>query len=394
MARLLVNDYAGHPFQVQLSRALAARGHDVLHTYCSSVQTPRGNLRRATSDPDCFEIRAIDLGRAFEKYGLVSRWRQEKQLGTRLAEVSKAFGPDVVVSANTPLRAQAALIDAAKDARFVFWVQDVLGVGISRALERQLPVVGGLAGRFFRHYERTLWRKSDRIVAITDDFLPALPSQHVAEGRAIVVENWAPIDEIPLLPKVNPWSVRHGLSDKRCLLYSGTLGMKHNPDLLLRLALGFRDREDVAVVVLSEGPGADYLEQKKAEHGLGNLHLMGFQPFASLPSALATADVLLAVLEPGASVFAVPSKVLTYLCAGRPLLLAVPAENLAARIVSTSGTGLVVPPGDAVGFLASAAHLVDDEGVRRRCGSNARAYAEKTFDIEGITTTFERILLS
>jgi len=30
--RILINDHAGHPFQVQLSRSLAAREHRVLHT--------------------------------------------------------------------------------------------------------------------------------------------------------------------------------------------------------------------------------------------------------------------------------------------------------------------------------------------------------------------------
>jgi len=29
--RLLIHDYAGHPFQVQLSRELARRGHSVTH---------------------------------------------------------------------------------------------------------------------------------------------------------------------------------------------------------------------------------------------------------------------------------------------------------------------------------------------------------------------------
>jgi hypothetical protein len=31
--RVVVHDYAGHPFQVELSRALAARGQDVFHLY-------------------------------------------------------------------------------------------------------------------------------------------------------------------------------------------------------------------------------------------------------------------------------------------------------------------------------------------------------------------------
>ena len=49
--RILVHDYAGHPFQVQLSRELARRGHDVLHLYCSSTHTPRGDLARASGRP-------------------------------------------------------------------------------------------------------------------------------------------------------------------------------------------------------------------------------------------------------------------------------------------------------------------------------------------------------
>ena len=44
--RILINDHAGHPFQVQLSRKLAERGHKVLHTYCASVQQPRGALQK------------------------------------------------------------------------------------------------------------------------------------------------------------------------------------------------------------------------------------------------------------------------------------------------------------------------------------------------------------
>ena len=42
--RILVNDYAGHPFQLQLSRELARRGHTILHTYFADAKGPKGNL--------------------------------------------------------------------------------------------------------------------------------------------------------------------------------------------------------------------------------------------------------------------------------------------------------------------------------------------------------------
>jgi hypothetical protein len=40
--RIAVCDYCGHPFQVQLSRQLARRGHDVLHLHSADFVTPKG----------------------------------------------------------------------------------------------------------------------------------------------------------------------------------------------------------------------------------------------------------------------------------------------------------------------------------------------------------------
>ena len=137
---------------------------------------------------------------------------------------------------------------------------------------------------------------------------------------------------------------------------------------------------------------ADWLREQKKGHKLDNLILLNYQPFEVLPDVLGSADVLLAVLEPDAGVFSVPSKVLTYLCAGRPLLLAVPPKNLAARIVRENGAGITVPPGDIEGWLKAADELIGDSSLRQTLARNARRYAEETFDINAITDRFERIL--
>ncbi len=167
--------------------------------------------------------------------------------------------------------------------------------------------------------------------------------------------------------------------------------MKHNPDILIKLSLRFQDHPDVRLVVITEGMGADFLKEKKHKHSLENLLLMPFQSFENLPMVLASADVLLAILEPDAGVFAVPSKVLTYLCAERPLLLAVPFENLAARIVKKNEAGICVGPDDIDAFVKFSEKLVHDGKLRERLGKNARKYAENTFNIEKITDKFEGI---
>ena len=96
---ILINDHPGHPFQVQLSRGLSARGHAVLHTFTGDLQTPRGALERRADDPETFAVEPLILSGAFNRYGLVQRFLQERELGRRLQEKVKTFKPDAMISA-------------------------------------------------------------------------------------------------------------------------------------------------------------------------------------------------------------------------------------------------------------------------------------------------------
>jgi glycosyltransferase involved in cell wall biosynthesis len=237
--------------------------------------------------------------------------------------------------------------------------------------------------------ERRLLRASDAVVVISEDFVPLLRRWGVSEKRITVIENWAPLDELPVLPRENRWAREHGLAERVVFLYSGTLGFKHDPSLLLELAR-WAAANDSLVAVVSEGPGAEWLERAGA--GEPALRLFPYQPYGRLPEVLASADVLVALLEPDAGAFSVPSKVLTYLCAARPLLVSVAQDNLAARVVERSGGGFVVPPKNAKALVAAAGTLQADAGLRAELADRARAYAETTFDLDRIADRFEQVL--
>ena len=107
---------------------------------------------------------------------------------------------------------------------------------------------------------------------------------------------------------------------------------------------------------------------------------------------MASADVLLATLEPEAAQFAIPSKVLSYLCAARPILLAAPRQNLSVSILDRSQAGIAVEPDDTRGWIAAATRLVADPALREQMGHNGRSYAEHTFNIDRIAARFESVL--
>ena len=162
--------------------------------------------------------------------------------------------------------------------------------------------------------------------------------------------------------------------------------------MIVQLARHFSTQEDVEVVVVSEGRGADWLHRRRDEERLANLRLLPFQPYAVLPDVLASGDVLLTLLETDAGAFSVPSKVLSYLCAGRALLAAVPSDNLAAEVIRRSGGGVLVESGDEADLVAGATHLLGDGDLRDELGRRARRYAEENFDVTLIADRFEPIL--
>ena len=395
--RLLIHDYAGHPFAVELSRSLAACGHEVLHAYAGSLQTPRGDITNRPDDPPGFMSRQVDMHAEYAQFKYSFRHRRQMEIayGKNCADVILSWRPDVVLSANTPTEAQEQILLASKGigARFVLWVQDFYSLAVDRLVRHKIPLFGRFVGNYYKRLERRQLQSADGIVAITEDFVPIMQTDFkVPPDRITVIPNWAPLGSLPVLEKDNAWSISMGMNEHFVFLYSGTLGMKHNPDLLLQLALQYRQTPSVRVVVISEGLGARWLLDKKEEHQLQNLHVLAYQPFALMPEVMASADVLLTVLEPEAGVFSVPSKVLTYLCARRPLLLAVPGVNLASRIIVSTRAGITVEPSDLKGFLHAAESLRSNPSRARAYATAGRDYAEQTFDIERIAARFAKVL--
>jgi len=389
--RIIVHDYSGHPFQIQLSRELANRGHDVLHLYSASFQTPQGALNRRASDPAGFTIEGVKLPSEFKKDSYVARLFQEMQYGRMVADRIKAYKPDIVLSGNTPLDAQQRVQKAAFSvgARFYFWLQDIYSEAISRFLSKKMMGVGQIVGLRYKALEYSLLSKSDGVVAITEDFASILEARGVAKSKLNIIENWAPLDELQPVANDNDWAVANMPHGKVKIVYSGTLGLKHNPDLLAELA---RQVKDAHVYVFSEGKAAEYLKNKAQSENLDNLSVRPWVPFQDLVKMLSGADLFVAMIEEEAGIFCVPSKVLTYFSVGRPILAAIPQGNLARRLIEREQAGLVANPDSIEDIIANARQLLGDSEMRRKMGHNGRHYAQNTFDIQAITDKFQTVM--
>ena len=267
MMRIVVHDYSGHPGQAQLSRALARRGYEVTHQHCPSYATGKGSSQVEPGDPPTLSFEPCAMEGTFAKYSVVTRIRQELSYGRRAARGIAAKDPAVAVISNVPLLAHSVLARRLprRGVPMVFWHQDIYSEAIGSAARRRLPVVGAWVGRLAERLERTIARRSGAIVAISPTFLDRLAAWGVADKATVVPELGAHRRAAGVRGGQRV-AVACGLRGHPVVLYSGTLGLKHDPGILASIAERLRESHPAArVVVISEGKGRDWLEEWKRE---------------------------------------------------------------------------------------------------------------------------------
>jgi glycosyltransferase involved in cell wall biosynthesis len=395
--RVNVHDYSGHPFQVQLSRELAARGHTVVHTYAEQYVTGHGRLDVCAGDPATLRIEALRARHPLIKYSPLGRLRFEMGYAAAWQRMLDAEPFDLVVACNIPLFALARVrrYFARRGQRWLLWHQDLYSLAVGGEAGRRLPAP---LAAFVRGRAEALECKqvagADQVVAITDAMIRRYRDWGLDTRHATVIPNWAPIDEITPAERDNLWAREQRLPERALrLLYAGTLGRKHNPLLLLDVLDAARAKGvNAMLVVASEGEGADDLAAAAAAAGRDDVRVVGYQPADRFSEVLSSADAVIALLEPDASRFSVPSKVLSYLSAGRPIVALLPSDNPAAADVTQAGGFVGTPSPD--GALAAGAWLVDtarDASAAMAIGRRAREIAQARFDIVRIADRFEQV---
>ena len=392
--KFFVHEYSGHAFGLQLARELARAGDVATHAYSAAIESPRGAVEMRADDPPGFSICPVGQAGSLNKYDLIHRVIEERRYGHLLAEAIIKAGPDALILGTTPNDVLDVLrVRLPPQLAVIWWVQDIYSLGIQSVLNRRLPFAGDLVGAIYRGKERRFARRADHVVSITPDFIPFLERLGVAPEKITVIENWASPVEIAPRPRENAWKAGHGLAGRKLVLYSGTLGLKHNPAILADLAQHFAGNADVAVVAVTQGLGADFLKTERDKRELRNLVVLPWQPYEQLSDMLSSAEILTAIIEPDAGQFSVPSKVLSCFCAGRPVVAAMPHTNLAARLIQRAEAGFVVPPGDGAAFINEVDRLLDDPAAADRLGAQGRRYAETHFDIAAIARRFKAIAM-
>lgn len=268
---------------------------------------------------------------------------------------------------------------------------------------------GGLVDAAVARRQTEALRQATRVILVGSGLRAAVMALGVERARIDVLADWTralPKEQEPAAARA-----RIGVTaDELLVVYIGNIGFDQDVPILLRAARRIAGRSadrvadggvtaDSEVVIgkglrlLLVGEGRQRQALQAAAADLPGVRFVDPVTASEYPVLLAAADVLVVTELPGVPDRTLPSRLESYLRAGRPVIAAINPHGDADRVLRTvPGAAVIVPAGDSGALVAVLIRLRDDERERARLMDAARGYADAAIRASGAVRGFRDVV--
>ncbi|VVM07969.1 WcaI family glycosyltransferase [Methylacidimicrobium tartarophylax] len=307
----------------------------------------------------------------------------------------RAFGsrkPEVlwVVSPPLALGLAARLLSRLWGVPYLFHVAD-LQPDAARDLGMLRP--GPFLSLLYR-IEKAAYAGAGRVATLTGGMRRRILEKGFAPERVLLLPDWADpsLFAIPLESGRSTFREERGWQDRFLVVHSGNMGVKQGLEVVLEAARATAAHPEVLYLLVGDGAARPALEERARAMGLANLAFLPLLPREEFQRMLAAADLCLVTQKREVGDIVFPSKVMTLLAAGRPLVVSVSSGSEVARVAEEAGAGVSVPAEEGKALGEAVLNLWRDPERRRRMGIAGRNYAEARWSREAALSGMERAL--
>jgi len=276
-----------------------------------------------------------------------------------------------------PLGATLTLLAKLRGFKLIFNVQDLHpDVLVDLGLIKSKPVIKAL-----KWIERTAYRRADGLAVICQGFKNHV-AQHGAQGAIEIIPNWIDIDEIKPQPEKGQLirDMANIPAGVPVVLYAGTIGHVSGAQVVMQAAKRALESDSSTPIhwlLVGEGPLLPTLQI--LAQSLPNVHFLPFQPRELLPAVQNCATISMVSLLPGKGTFSVPSKVLGYMAAAKPVVASVDLNSETGILVQQASCGLVAQPGNPQALLRAVEQLLASQQNALELGAKGRQFLEQRY---------------
>jgi glycosyltransferase involved in cell wall biosynthesis len=244
---------------------------------------------------------------------------------------------------------------------------------------------------FFERLERFLYRRANHITVHSSGNREYVVARGAEPERVTVTHNWVDTDFIQLGERRNSVSREYGLDDKFVVSFAGVIGYSQDLDIILEAAKLLRDYPKIHFLIVGDGTEKARLEGKAQRMELSNVQFLPMQPRHRYSAVLHASDVSLATLRTEVTTPVVPSKILSIMAAGRPVVASMRLEGDAPHLIEEAQCGYALPPGNPQALAETIWTLYRDAALRERLGQNGRRYAEQHLSVRASAERYIRL---
>jgi glycosyltransferase involved in cell wall biosynthesis len=257
-----------------------------------------------------------------------------------------------------------------KHAALVLWVQDIW----PEALRATGFIKNRCILRIVEMLVRYIYRFSDSILIQSEEFRASV--ERLANDKA-KIRFYPNSAEDVLAGPANAHqdiSVAKDVGRSFSLVFAGNIGRAQSCETIIEAAKALQGIQDIKFYLIGNGSMAESITKNISDSGLGNIVMTGRVSAENMVSIYASASVLLLSLRDDPALSAtIPSKLQSYLAAGKPIIVS--GNGASADVVNKANSGLACPAGDAEALAKAVLRLYEMPPEERAClGENGRKY--------------------
>jgi colanic acid biosynthesis glycosyl transferase WcaI len=314
-------------------------------------------------------------------------------LASSLIRALRARRPDLLLVVSPPLglAVSAVLLSRWWGVPYAFHVADLQP---DAALELGMLAEGGLTRILYR-LERLAYRRAVLVSTVSEAMRQRIVAKRVPPEKVDRFSDWADpaLFAVPLVGGGAAFRRTFGLEDRFLVVHIGNMGVKQGLEVMLGAAARSSDHPALTYLLVGDGAMRQTLEAQATAYQLSNLWVLPLQHREMFLELLAAADLCLVTQQRTVADIVFPSKVITLLAAGRPVVASVNAKSEVARVITEAGAGVVVLPEEPEALMDAIVALSQDTPRRHAMGARGRAYARQQWDRERILPALEARLL-
>lgn len=298
---------------------------------------------------------------------IIQRYIFDTMTSMKMARILKKITADILFEDVCYSSYWTVQVANKKGMKVVSMLQDVWP---DNAVQSGLIGSQSLLYKYFEMWQKAIYKKSDKIVCISDDMKAFIETKGTLGDKIAVIYNWGYSDEtVDISWDENIFVNNFQLSkDKFYAVYAGNIGRMQNVELIVRAADKMKNLENIHFLIIGDGVRKDNIKEMIEKRQLNNITMLPLQSSELATSIYSAAGVNLIPLVTGGIKTALPSKTGICLSCGRPAIFCFDRQSIFYHLCMKYEAGCCVSATDE-NDLVEALTKLSKESSKRNLGA-------------------------